>query len=166
MWIITGVLLGLFCLAVVGGLHFGPHGHGVAGALGILAAGWLVYVLVERGSGPGLWSILGADLVVSAALAALAWKGLSDSRHKVAAVHQHPLEGAEGIAVSDLAPDGIVRVRGEQWSAISVNGTAPGGSPVQVLRATGVRLEVWSEEAERSPREGLFILDEVASEGR
>jgi membrane-bound ClpP family serine protease len=68
--------------------------------------------------------------------------------------------------VSDLGPGGIIRVRGEEWSAISVNGSAPRGSQVQVLRATGVRLEVWSEEAESHPRVGVFTLDEVASEDR
>jgi hypothetical protein len=37
---------------------------------------------------------------------------------------------------------------------------------VQILRATGVRLEVWSEEAEKQPADGVFTLDEVASEDR
>ena len=59
MWIITGVLLGLVCLAAVSGFHFGPHAHTVAGVLGVLAGGCLLYVVIERGSGPGLWSILG-----------------------------------------------------------------------------------------------------------
>ena len=127
MWIITGVLLGMFCLAAILGFHPGPHAHGVAGVLGVLVSGWLVYVLIERGSGPGLWSILGADLLVAAGLGALAWKGISEYRHEVAAEHRHPLEGAEGVAVSDLAPGGIIRIRGEEWSAISVNGTARQG---------------------------------------
>ena len=30
MWIITGVLLGMFCLAALVGFHAGPHAHGVA----------------------------------------------------------------------------------------------------------------------------------------
>jgi membrane-bound ClpP family serine protease len=68
--------------------------------------------------------------------------------------------------MSDLGPEGIIRVRGEEWSATSVNGSAPRGSQVQVLRATGVRLEVWSEEAEKQPRGWMFTLDEVASEER
>jgi len=37
---------------------------------------------------------------------------------------------------------------------------------VQILRATGVRLEVWSEEAEKATRRRVFTLDEVASEDR
>jgi membrane-bound ClpP family serine protease len=166
MWIITGVLLGMFCLAAAMGFHAGPHAHGVAVGLGVLASGLLVYMLVERDSSPGLWSVLGADLLATGGLGVLAWKGISEYRGEVAADHRHPLEGVEGVAVSDLAPGGIIRVRGEQWSAISVNGSAPRGSPVQVLRATGVRLEVWSEEAEQYPRDGLFTLDPVASEDR
>ena len=166
MWIVTGVLLGLFCLAAIMGFHSGPHAHGVAVALGVLAGGWLVYMVIERDSSPGLWSILGADVLASGGLGALAWKGISHYRGEVAADHRHPLEGVEGVAVSDLGPGGIIRVRGEEWSAISVNGSAPRGSQVQVLRATGVRLEVWSEEAESHPRVGVFTLVEVASEDR
>ena len=37
--------------------------------------------------------------------------------------------------MSELAPEGIVRVNGEHWSAISVNGTVAPATPVQVLRA-------------------------------
>ena len=166
MWIITGVLLGMFCLAAVMGFHAGPHAHGVAVGLGVLASGLLVYMLIERDSSPGLWSVLGADLLATAGLGALAWKGISEYRGDIAADHRHPLEGVEGVAVSDLAPGGIIRVRGEEWSAFSVNGSARRGSPVQVLRASGVRLEVWSEEAEQPPRDELFTLDQVASEDR
>ena len=166
MWIITGVLLGLFCLAAVMGFHSGPHTHGVAGALGVLAGGWLVYMVIERDSSPGLWSVLGADLLASGGLGALAWKGIAQYRGEVAADHRHPLEGVEGVAMSDLGPEGIIRVRGEEWSATSVNGSAPRGSQVQVLRATGVRLEVWSEEAEKQSADRVFTLDEVASEER
>jgi membrane-bound ClpP family serine protease len=164
MWIITGVLLGLVCLAALFGFHAGPHAHGVAGALGILAGGFLVYMLIERGSGPGLLSILGVDVLSSAGLAVLGWKGVSEYKGEVAADHRHPLEGVEGVAVSDLVPGGVIRIRGEEWSATSLNGSAPRDTRVQVLRATGVRLEVWSEEAEQRSSERLFRLDEVASE--
>jgi membrane protein implicated in regulation of membrane protease activity len=166
MWIITGVLLGLVCLATVFGFHAGPHAHGVAGALGVFAGGCLVYLLIEHGSGPGLWSVLGVDLLSSAGLAVLGWKGVSEYKEEVLADHRHPLEGVEGVAVSDLVPDGIIRIRGEEWSAISVNGSARRDTRVQVLRATGVRLEVWSEEAERQSSEGLFQLAEFVREER
>jgi membrane-bound ClpP family serine protease len=103
-------------------------------------------------------------VLCSAGLAVLGWKGVSEFRGEVAADHRHPLEGVEGVAVSDLEPGGIIRIRGEEWSAISVNGPAPRDTRVQVLRATGVRLEVWSEDAERQSEEGLFDFDEVVSE--
>ena len=83
MWIITGVLVGLVCLATVFGFHAGPHAHGVAGALGVFAGGCLVYLLIEHGSGPGLWSVLGVDLLSSAGLAVLGWKGVSEYKEEV-----------------------------------------------------------------------------------
>jgi membrane-bound ClpP family serine protease len=49
--------------------------------------------------------------------------------------------------VNELAPDGLVRVKGETWSATSLNGTVAAGTPVQVIRAGGVRLGVWGEPA-------------------
>ena len=112
MWIITGVLLGLVCLAAVVGFHFGPHAHVVAVAMGVLVAGWFIYIMSERGAGPVLWTLLGADLMVGAGVGALAWKGLSGSGSVTESHGRSPLEGAEGMAVSRLAPDGIVSVRG------------------------------------------------------
>ncbi len=158
MWIIAGVLLGLVCLAAAVGFHFGPHAHVVALAMGALVAGWFVYLMSQRGPGPVLWTLLGTDLVVGVGVGALAWKGLSGRGTLTENHHRNPVEGAEGIAISGLAPEGIVSVRGEHWSAISVNGTVAASSRVQVLRATGVRLEVWGEDAESIPTEGLFDL--------
>ena len=74
MWISTGALLGLLCLAVLAGFHFGPHAHGVAVAIGVLVGGWLIYLMVDRGPGALLWTLLGVDLVVGAGVAALAWR--------------------------------------------------------------------------------------------
>jgi membrane-bound ClpP family serine protease len=161
MWIITGVLLGLVCLAAVVGFHFGPHAHVVAVAMGALVAGWFIYLIAERGPGPVLWTLLGTDLIVGVGVGALAWKGLSGSGTVTESHRGSPLEGAEGIAVSRLAPDGIVSVWGEHWSAISVNGTVAASTPVQVLRAVGVRLEVWGEDAQATPADGLFDLRET-----
>ncbi len=160
MWIITGFLLGLVCLAAVVGFHVGPHAHAVAVAMGALVAGWFIYLMAQRGPGPVLWTLLGADLIVGVGVGVLAWKGLSGSSNVTESQHRSPLEGAEGIAVSQLAPDGIVSVQGEHWSAISVNGAVAASTPVQVLRAVGVRLEVWGEDARAIPADGLFDLRE------
>jgi len=37
-------------------------------------------------------------------------------------------------------------VHGENWSAVAVNGPVRAGTPVQVVRVAGVRLEVWGDE--------------------
>jgi membrane-bound ClpP family serine protease len=55
------------------------------------------------------------------------------------------LRGTTGVAVTELAPAGIVRVAGENWSARSVSGPLQAGAPVHVLGVRGVRLDVWSE---------------------
>ncbi|HXY42731.1 MAG TPA: NfeD family protein [Acidimicrobiales bacterium] len=166
MWVIAGVLLGLVVLAALVGFHSGPHAHVVAGVIGLLAAAWLVLMAVDGRSAPVLWALLSADVVASAGVGVMAWKGLTGAHAAADALGS--VKGKEGIALSDLTPDGIVRVRGEQWSATSVNGTVRAGTRVQVLRATGVHLEVWGEDTEPESVEpmsveGMFSLDEGES---
>ena len=156
MWIIAGVLVGLVLLGSLVGFHSGPHTHAAAVVIGVLAAGWLVFMAADGRSAPVLWALLSADLVVSAGVGIMAWKALSSPGG--AGLHRS-LEGAEAVAVTDLEPEGIVRLRGEQWSAVSVNGTVRTGSPVHVLRAAGVRLEVWGEDAEGVRAEVSFSLE-------
>jgi hypothetical protein len=85
-------------------------------------------------------------LVVSAGIGTLAWKGLTTRGTYVAGRHLVSPDGAEGVAIGDLDPEGIVRVNGENWSAVAVNGPVRAGTPVQVVRVAGVRLEVWGDE--------------------
>lgn len=144
MWIVAGVLLGLVLAASLIGFHSGPHTHLAAGALGLLAAGWLMLMVADGRSAPLLWVLLAADVVVSAAIGVMGWMAI---RHGGVARAHSPagrIEGAEGVAVTDLSPDGVVRIRGEEWSATSVNGSLPAGAHIQVLHG-GVRLEVWGE---------------------
>ena len=145
MWVIAGVLLGLVVLASLIGFHVGPHAHVAAGALGVLAAAWLVVMALDGRSAPVLWALLSADLVVSAGIGTLAWKGLT-TQGTYAGRHLVSPDGAEGVAIGDLNPEGIVRVNGENWSAIAVNGPLRAGTPVQVVRLKGVRLEVWGDQ--------------------
>ncbi|MDR3647459.1 MAG: NfeD family protein [Acidimicrobiales bacterium] len=157
MWVIAGVLLGLLVLASLVGFHTGPHAHFAAGVIGVCAAAWLVFMAVDGRSAPVLWALLSADVVVSAGMGIMAWNGLSG--RATAVHHVHSLEGSEGVAVGDLTPVGIVRVGGEDWSAVSVNGNVRSGGRVQVLRAAGLRLDVWGEDIEALPEDGTFSLD-------
>jgi membrane-bound ClpP family serine protease len=146
MWVIAGVLLGMVVLASLIGFHVGPHAHVAAGIFGVLAAAWLVVMAVDGRSAPVLWALLSADLVVTAGISTLAWKGLTTRGINVADRHLVSPCGAEGVAIGDLDPEGIVRVNGENWSAVAVNGAVRAGTPVQVIRVAGVRLEVWGDE--------------------
>ncbi len=158
MWAIAGVLLGLVAVASLVGFHTGPHSHAFAGALGLITAVWLVVMGLAGESAPALWLLLGADLAVSAGVGTAAWKGMK-ALHETPSVPNNRLEGAHGNAVTDLDPEGTVRIRGESWSARSLNGRIPAGSPVQVINAQGVRLEVWGDEGE--PIAGhIFSLEE------
>ena len=156
MWVVAGVLLGLLVLASLVGFHTGPHAHFAAGVIGVCAAAWLVFMAVDGRSAPVLWALLSADLVISAGVGIMAWNGLSG--RATAIHHATSVDGEEGVAVSDLTPEGIVRVRGEQWSAVSVNGNVGKGRRVQVLRTEGVHLEVWGEDNEALPADRTFGL--------
>jgi len=160
VWVVAGILIGLALATALAGFHVGPHLHVAAGVIGMVAAAWLVVMVVHGQSQATLWALLVAMLVVSAGAVSVGWYGLSG--RGTIAYHPEMIEGAEGVAVVDLAPEGLVRVRGEQWSATSVNGTARAGTRVQVLRVSGLRLEVWAEEPDVHP----LVLDEGGSGAR
>ncbi|HTZ08453.1 MAG TPA: NfeD family protein [Acidimicrobiales bacterium] len=145
MWAIAGVLLGLVVLATILGFHAGPHLHLAAGVLGVVAAVWLAVMVADGDSVPVLSLLLGLDIVLSAGVGVLAWRGLRARGAGTVGHRLLSLEGAEGVAVGELGPQGIVRVGGEDWSAVSLNGTVPAGGRVQVIGADRVRLEVWGE---------------------
>ena len=56
--------------------------------------------------------------------------------------------GRRGTALSQLAPNGVVRIRGEIWKAMSSNGVIAAGDEVTVLRIDGLKLTVRREEQE------------------
>jgi membrane-bound ClpP family serine protease len=155
MWLIAGVLLGVVVVASLAGFHAGPHAHAVAAIAGVLAAVVLVIMAATGHDQPLLFVLLGADVSLSTAVGYGAWRALVSAPGATGAGHgDHPLHGGRwgieasmGTALSTLDPKGIVRVRGEEWSAESVNGTIPAGTAVQVIEVDGLRLRVWGEEA-------------------
>jgi membrane-bound ClpP family serine protease len=145
MWIVAGVLLTLVVLTALSGFHVGPHAHAVSGALAVVTAVWLLVMAATGHAVPALWALLTADLVLLVIVATLFLLARAALRRPGAPPADPSLAGVMGTAVSSLSPEGVVRVRGENWSAVSVNGSVPAGDPVQVLGVRGVRLEVWAE---------------------
>lgn len=167
MWIVAGLLLGLALVTSLVGFHSGPHTHVVAAVIGLLAAGWLMFMVSEGQSAPLLWVLFGADIVISAGIGTMGWVAIRRSDEAGKQVPRARLEGAEGVAVTDLTPEGIVRVRGEEWSATCVNGRLAAGSRIQVLQG-GVRLEVWGEPQDAGSAElgGTSAAGEVPDKER
>jgi membrane-bound serine protease (ClpP class) len=52
------------------------------------------------------------------------------------------LVGREGTAVSDLAPEGTVRVDSENWHAVAEGGGIAAGEPIRIIGVEGVTLRV------------------------
>jgi len=152
MWVVAASLISFMAIALLVGFHTGPHTHVLASAFGVIAAIWLVVMASEGRSLPLVIVLLVAVALVSIGVGVLAWKGLSGQAAIGIGSRSSPIEGAEGKAVTDLDPEGIVRVRGEDWSAQTLNGVVRAGSRVQVVNAKGVHLEVWGEESDTLPK--------------
>jgi len=58
------------------------------------------------------------------------------------------LLGMRGLALTDLAPDGQVRVDLEDWSAVAVEGEVQAGQQVEITGVKGVHLQVAPVESE------------------
>ncbi|HUT20292.1 MAG TPA: nodulation protein NfeD [Anaerolineae bacterium] len=63
------------------------------------------------------------------------------------------LIGEQGTALTDLTPDGHVRVDLQDWSAIATRGEIRAGDAVEVVGVSGVRLEVVPAQVEKDGSE-------------
>ncbi|MGH9103515.1 MAG: NfeD family protein [Acidimicrobiales bacterium] len=141
-------LVVLVAIALVVGLHGGPHGLLAAGAVGAVASvGLLVGFLLAAGPGAtvAVWALLAGAALISAGAFASGALSVAPLRHRPPAVEPGRLWGADGVAVTELRPLGTVRVRGETWTAESLSGAVPAGAPVHVVEVEGLRLRVWSD---------------------
>jgi membrane-bound ClpP family serine protease len=159
VWVVAGLLLGLVVLASLIGFHSGPHVHLAAGVCGALAAVALISIAATGGASALLWVLLAVDLTLSVGVGFLAWRGLSGQTPGPTGHHDLVATGSEGIAVSELDPFGIVRVRGEDWSAEAINPPVRRGTKVQVVGRGGVRLDVWGEDS-------ITVVDDIVADNK
>lgn len=78
------------------------------------------------------------------------------TRHLPSRSGSEALLGKEGVATTDLAPRGAVRVGGEEWSAIAEAGPIQAGETVEVLAVEGITLRVHRPYEWRLPDESLL----------
>lgn len=144
----------LLCVEV-----FALPGFGVSGIMGVLAllAG---AVLLIAGPLPGVADVTLATFAVLSALAMLAvgtWAvlatrrgdyhaifggSLERERGYVSAPPRPELEGAEGVALTDLRPAGAAQIGGERLDVVSEAGWIGAGTPLRILRSDGYRTVV------------------------
>jgi membrane-bound serine protease (ClpP class) len=116
----------------------GIHLAGVAGVIGLLLGGLLLY---DAGS---IVEVSRPLLVVVVAIDAAFMLVVMRAGLRVRRMPKPDgsVVGAEGVVTSDLDPVGTVRVRSEQWTAESVKGKIAAGTPIRVVEHTGLRLKV------------------------
>jgi membrane-bound ClpP family serine protease len=144
-WMVGGVLALAVLGVIVLGIHAGGHGWFVPLPVLVLAAAWAVAVSAGTWRSPAAWvfaalAFLGAVPAAVLVIPAIAYRRATFTPRGTAA-----LPGADGVAITALAPTGIARVNNETWTAQSVSGPLPAGAPVHVVKVEGVRLLVWSE---------------------
>lgn len=128
----------------------------LGGILAFVAGSWLLFVPLSGLIGPaglvGLVTAMSGSHVSPwlIALGTLALGGyillvvraVMRARHLPSVTGAEALLGQEGVANSDLAPRGIVRIGGEDWTAVAAGEPIRAGETVEVLAVDGVILHV------------------------
>ena len=91
--------------------------------------------------GVSLSAIIVMTVLVVAFFTLVLGKGVGAQMRKIS-FGVEALVGRTGVAVTDLAPEGLVQMEGERWSARCVEGGAVAGEKVEVVGRDGLRLLV------------------------
>jgi len=154
----TGIALMVFAMVLfIADIKLASHFLLTAGGLVSLVVGTIILFPPLRPTFPGVRFAVDPVVIATVALVSggffffvarfalttrrLAWTGGSPV-----------LIGATGIAKSDIGPNGVAYVAGEDWSARSEGGAIPKGSAVRVKRREGLSLIV--EPGDSSPGRG------------
>jgi membrane-bound serine protease (ClpP class) len=131
-------------------MHPGVGVPAVAGVISLLLGGWFLF----DASVPG---VRVSPLVIApvAGFAAFFFlvvvRSALQLRRKKVVTRSENLIGVEGTVIRDLAPDGVVQVASEEWSAQAIRGRPTRGQQVRVVAMEGLRLKVEPVE-EAAPR--------------
>jgi membrane-bound serine protease (ClpP class) len=127
-------------------------GHGVLTVGGVIAFIFGAILLTER-TVPvlqiSLHLIFGVAVLFAAFFLFAVSAGVRAQRAPVRSGGER-LVGAVGVARSTLAPEGMVHVQGEMWSAVADDGPIADGQTVRVVGLEGLRVRVRSEPARRA----------------
>jgi membrane-bound serine protease (ClpP class) len=120
---------------------------GLGGILAFIAGSLLLFVPLSGprawalGAGVSLW-LVGLGTVAVGSYFLFILRAVLRARHLPVASGSEALLGREGVAVSNLAPRGTVRVAREDWSAVAEVEPIGAGETVEVVAVEGVTLHV------------------------
>jgi len=114
----------------------------------VLIAGLIIFVLWKLGVNIPFWALILVGAFCAAAYW-LMWRLLL-TQSKKASFGQEGMVGLKGKTVTLLNPEGLVRVRGVLWTAVSQGGELVVGADVVVVRLEGLRLDVIPQSFEES----------------
>jgi len=146
-------LVGLILLAVSGVLFVldvkaKAHGVLTAGGIATLVLGGLLLFNPSVPNAHVSRPLIVVVAVLAAVFTTLVVRALFGAKGHAVTTGLEALEGSTGVALTDLTPAGRVRARAETWTAESVSGSIPAGSPVRIVSVRGgVKLLVESMEA-------------------
>jgi membrane-bound serine protease (ClpP class) len=139
--------IGFFVLEL---LHPGVGLPAGAGVVSILLGGWFLFdtsVPGVRVSSLVIVPVAGFALFFFLVVVRAAMK----LRTRKVVTRDENLIGVEGTVIRALAPDGVIQVASEEWSAELVRGTAARGDKVRVVGMEGLRLKVEPAEEPSAP---------------
>jgi membrane-bound serine protease (ClpP class) len=144
-------LIVLALILFVAEIKIQSHGIlGVGGTASLILGGLLLF----NTSAPFLrvsWPVLA---IAAAFVLAFFFLVVTKAAQAIRRPHASGLEsmvGMSAVAVSPLAPEGRVRVRGESWRARTETGDVPKGEPVEIVKTEGLTLVV---RPRKEPKEG------------
>ncbi|HST05353.1 MAG TPA: nodulation protein NfeD [Chloroflexia bacterium] len=124
--------------------------HGVLTAGGIVSLILGGILLINTSDAPGIPGV-SPPVIAGVALALggfffFAMYKVFQARRRRPSTGRENLVGNVGQTRTDLAPDGMVFVSGELWSAVSLDGSIPSDRQVRIVAVNGLKLSVVPEE--------------------
>jgi membrane-bound serine protease (ClpP class) len=119
-------------------------GHGVPTAAGIISlvlGGLYLFDASVPNAHVSRALIVGVALAIAGLFFFVVRAALHARKAPVAAGPERII-GTEGVVERNLDPTGVVRAGGESWTATSVRGFIPAGTPIRIVAVRGVSLEV------------------------
>jgi membrane-bound serine protease (ClpP class) len=113
----------------------------IGGTICLILGGLLLFDPSVPGPRVSRWVVFVLPTLVVAFFAIIVQAAL-EARRQPPMIDVDQLYGEEGVALTDLAPRGEVRLGGEHWSAEAIAETIPAGTVVRVVGRSGLRLQV------------------------